>query len=217
MPNPNSSDIDLSAAVSLLKAGHVCAFPTDTVFGIGAILHDAAAIERVFEVKNRPASRPLVALCADRSMVENLVVFSPLAQKFAFLWPGALTLVLPLRDQGSIPANVNAGLDTLGVRIPDHPDLLQLIARVGQPLATSSANISGQPAFTDADQIRRYFSGQLPLLRDAGAGDGKAFSKKAPLELESTIVKIVGDKATLLRAGAISKNTLQTKTGIVIT
>lgn len=198
--------VDLSKAVALLQGGGICAFPTDTIFGIGARLDRHEAIDALYAIKQRPRDNALIALCSDVEMAQTLVEFSPLAKQLTNYWPGALTLVLPVKPNVDIPRSVNAGLGTLGVRIPNHPDALRLIEAVGRPLATSSANISQAAPAINVAEIIAQFSGKLPVLA----------SKKIPPGQESTILKIVGDQAYLLRAGAILLDIIERQLGIAV-
>ena len=198
--------IDQPQAVALLERGGICAFPTDTIFGIGARLDRPAAIDALYAIKKRPRSNALIALCPDVDTAQSFVKSPPLAVRLADFWPGALTLVLPVLTGIDIPRSVNAGMGTLGVRIPDHPGALALIKAVGQPLVTSSANISqAQPAMSVAD-IKAQFSGRLPVLTAELPPSGK----------ESTILKVMGDRAFILRNGAISPDTIERKLGVSV-
>ncbi len=198
--------VNISKAVALLQGGEICAFPTDTIYGIGARLDKPEAIDALYAIKKRPRANALIALCSDINMAQSLVEFSPLAKQLTRLWPGALTLVLPVKSGVNIPRAVNAGMDTLGVRIPNHPDAVDLIRAVGQPLATSSANISQAAPAMNAAEINAQFLGQLPIL----------VSEQKPFGLESTILEIVDNQARLLRAGAISPDMIERQLGIAV-
>ncbi|HVX82321.1 MAG TPA: L-threonylcarbamoyladenylate synthase, partial [Devosiaceae bacterium] len=133
----------LSQFAHTLRAGGVVAFPTETVYGLGADASNSDAVLSIYETKGRPRFNPLIVHCADLAMAETLAVFSPLARRLATLWPGPLTLVLPKRPGAPLSDLVTAGLDTVGSRVPAHQLALDLIAAVGRPLAAPSANPSG--------------------------------------------------------------------------
>lgn len=182
-------------AAALLRAGQICAFPTETVYGLGADATNSDAVLAIYEAKARPRFNPLIAHCADFEMAEEFVVFSPLAKEIATLWPGPLSLVLPLRKGAPIADIVTAGLETLAVRVPAHPLAQEIIRAVGRPLAAPSANLSGKLSATTAGQVIAGFDGKVPVL-DGGACE---------MGLESTIVAIEGDRAIQLRAGALPR------------
>jgi L-threonylcarbamoyladenylate synthase len=135
---------NLAEYAARLRAGEVVAFPTETVYGLGADATNSDAVLRIYETKGRPRFNPLIVHVADLQMAKTLVVFSPLAERLAAFWPGPLTLVMPRRSEGGLSDIVTAGLDTVGIRIPDHPLALALIRETGRPLAAPSANPSGR-------------------------------------------------------------------------
>lgn len=204
--HPADISIDLSKAVTLLQEGGICAFPTDTIYGIGARLDRPEAIDALYAIKKRPRTNALIALCSDVAMAQTLVEFSPLAMQLTSFWPGALTLVLPVKTGADIPGAVNAGLDTLGVRIPNHSLALALIEAVGKPLATSSANISAAKPAMNVTEIAAQFAGDLPVLS----------GEETPVGQESTILKIVDNQAHLLRSGAVLPKTIERQLDISI-
>jgi len=179
-----------------LRAGQICAFPTETVYGLGADATNADAVLRVYEAKGRPRFNPLIVHCTDLAMARKLVVFSPLAEKLAAeFWPGPMTLVLPLRAESGIADIVTAGLSTLAVRIPAHPMARELIADAGTPLAAPSANPSGRLSPTRAAEVISGFEGKIPVLDGGPCHAG----------LESTILTVAEDKVVQLRAGALAR------------
>lgn len=193
-------------AAKLLRAGDICAFPTETVYGLGADATNADAVLAVYEAKGRPRFNPLIVHCADRTMAERLVQFSPLAEKLTTFWPGPLSIVLPLREDAGISDIVTAGLDTLAVRIPAHPIAQQLIAAVGKPLAAPSANPSGKLSPTTAEQVIKGFAGKIPVLDGGPCSAG----------LESTIIAVDGDRLIQLRAGALARTEIEQALGMKI-
>lgn len=189
-----TDDGALQAATEVLAGGDVIGLPTETVYGLAADATNGVAVARIFEVKGRPRFNPLICHVADITMAERYVVFDPTSRKLAeAFWPGALTLVLPLRAEAGIASLTTAGLTTLAVRAPAgfaH----RLIAAYDRPLAAPSANTSGRISPTRADHVEADIGAKLPLILDAGA---------APVGLESTIIKVEGDAVTLLRPGGV--------------
>jgi len=186
--------ISISEAAARLRAGGVVAFPTETVYGLGANTLDAAAVQRIFELKGRPATSPLIVHAASVEMARELVAeWPPLAEELAHRWwPGPLTLVLP--KQSVIPDIVTAGLLTVGVRVPAHPVALDLIRQAGVPLAAPSANRFTGISPTTAEHVHAAFGGTVDVV-DGGP---------TQVGIESTVVAIEGDRLTLLRPGMIS-------------
>jgi len=157
-------DVEIERFAALLRAGGIVAFPTETVYGLGADATNSDAVLKIYETKGRPRFNPLIVHVTDLEMAKNLTEMSPLAEKLAQFWPGPLTLVLPKRPDAKLSDLVTAGLDTVGVRIPDHPLALALIRAAGLPLAAPSANPSGKLSPTTAAQVRTAFAGLVPVL-----------------------------------------------------
>jgi L-threonylcarbamoyladenylate synthase len=196
----------VAAAAALLRAGGLCAFPTETVYGLGADATDADAVLAIYETKGRPRFNPLIIHCADLAMAETLAEFSPLARRVASLWPGSLTLVLPARPGNGLADVATAGLDSVAIRIPDHPLALELIMAVGRPLAAPSANPSGRLSPTTAEQVRRGFGGRVPVLDGGPCRAG----------VESTIVRVEGERLVQLRAGAVAREEIERRLGVAV-
>ena len=203
-PVPQPKTVDDAAA--LLRAGKLCAFPTETVYGLGADATDADAVLSIYETKGRPRFNPLIIHCANLAMAETLAAFSPLARRAAALWPGSLTLVLPALAGNGLADVAMAGLDTVAIRIPDHALALELIAAVGRPLAAPSANPSGRLSPTTAEQVLRGFAGSVPVLDGGPCHAG----------VESTIIRIEGDRLVQLRAGAVARAEIERKLGVTV-
>jgi L-threonylcarbamoyladenylate synthase len=193
-------------AAALLRSGKLCAFPTETVYGLGADATDADAVLSIYETKGRPRFNPLIIHCADLAMAETLAEFSPLARRAAALWPASLTLVLPAKPQNGLADVATAGLDTVAIRIPDHPLALDLIAAVGRPLAAPSANPSGRLSPTTAEQVRRGFAGKVPVLDGGPCRAG----------VESTIIRVEGERLVQLRAGAVARKEIERRLGVAV-
>jgi L-threonylcarbamoyladenylate synthase len=203
MSGPGPSTNDLTRFAAILRAGGLVAFPTETVYGLGADATSSDAVLRIYETKGRPRFNPLIVHLADLAMAERMVVFSPLAQRLAAFWPGPLTLVLPRRPEAGLSDIVTAGLGTVGIRIPDHPLALALLRAAGVPLAAPSANPSGKLSPTTADQVRRAFRDRVPVLDGGPCKAG----------VESTILAVDGETVTQLRAGALPRDQIEAAIG----
>ena len=195
----SDSPADLARAAGLLRAGGLVAFPTETVYGLGADAGNDRAVAGIYEAKGRPSFNPLIVHLADLDAVGQLVAWSPQAGALAAaFWPGPLTLVLPLRPGAPVSRLVTAGLDTLAVRMPAHPVARALLEAFGGPVAAPSANRSGQISPTEAAHVRHGLDGRIDAVVDGGAcAEG----------LESTIVGLTGTP-TLLRPGTITAEAL---------
>jgi L-threonylcarbamoyladenylate synthase len=186
--------ISIKEAAERIRAGEVVAFPTETVYGLGANALDAAAVAKIYELKGRPASSPLIVHVASIDMARTLVSqWPPEAEELACrYWPGPLTLVLPKAP--AIPGIVTAGLPTVGLRVPDHPLARALIREAGVPIAAPSANQFMGLSATTAEHVREAFGDAVTVL-DGGP---------CQVGIESTVVSIGAGKIALLRPGMIS-------------
>ncbi len=200
-PLHDRSDIPQLAA--RLRAGELVAFPTETVYGLGADATNPDAVLGIYEAKGRPRFNPLIVHVADLEMAEPLVELTPMARRLARFWPGPLTLVLPRRAGAGLSDIVTAGLDTVGIRIPDHPLAQELIRAAGRPLAAPSANRSGKLSPTTAEQVIKGFGGRIPVLDGGPARSG----------VESTILSVAGEQVTQLRAGALPRDEIEAAIG----
>jgi L-threonylcarbamoyladenylate synthase len=190
------SEADLRRAAELLRAGGLVAFPTETVYGLGANALDANAVDRIFAAKGRPATSPLIVHVDSTEMAKTLVTEWPaaageLASRF---WPGPLTLVLPKKT--IVPDRVTAGLKTVGVRMPAHPIALALIREARIPLAAPSANRFTELSPTTAGHVRSALGDRVDLILDGGP---------SAVGIESTVLSLVGKVAQLLRPGMITQ------------
>ncbi len=201
-----SDPTDPQEAAALLRAGQLCAFPTETVYGFGADATNPDAVLAIYETKGRPRFNPLIIHCADLAMAEELAQFSPLARRLAALWPAPLTLVLPARAGNGLADVATAGLDTVAIRIPDHPLALAVIRAAGRPLAAPSANPSGKLSPTTAEQVRRGFGGKVPVLDGGPCKAG----------VESTIIAVDGERLVQLRAGAMARSEIEDRLGVTV-
>jgi len=198
--DPINPDQDvITAAARILRQGGLVAFPTETVYGLGANALDSRAVKRIFIAKGRPADNPLIVHVSDLKQAAAVTAgLSPLAEKLAgAFWPGPLTLVLPKAK--AVPQEVTAGLDTVAVRMPDHQVALALIRVAGLPVAAPSANISGRPSPTTGDHVRQDLEGRVEIILDAGP---------TPQGLESTILDLSTDVPVVLRPGGVTREAL---------
>ena len=187
----------------IIKSGGLTAFPTETVYGLGANALDADAVRKIYETKGRPSDNPLILHVSSLEMTERLVEMNPRARLLAELfWPGPLSIVLPAKD--IVPLRTRGGLSTAAVRMPDNAFALALIEFSGLPLAAPSANISGRPSPTDAETVRREIGERIPLVIDGG---------ETRFGVESTVIDLTGEHAVLLRPGGLSKEALEEALG----
>ena len=190
---------EIAEAAELLRGGGLVAVPTETVYGLACNGLDAEAVERVYEVKGRPAVKPLSLMVPGKETMELYCEDVPetayrLAERF---WPGPLTIVL--RAKPEIPAIVRAGGETVGLRCPDHPLTLALLREAGVPFAAPSANPSGAPSPQTAQEVAGYFDGQIEAILDGGA---------CTLGTESTLISLAQKPYRVLRQGALAAETI---------
>ena len=187
-------------AVHLLREGEVVAFPTDTVYGVGVIAGNRFAVRQLFEAKQRPLDKPLPVFITQVDDLNQVACNIPNAA-WPFLrqvWPGALTVVLPKAPH--LPAEVTSGGDTVAVRLPDHPLCYELVACVGRPLAVTSANLSGRPSPTTAQEVAAQLGGRIALILDGGP---------TPTPHPSSIVDFSVSPPRLLREGDLTLEMLR--------
>ncbi|HSC60064.1 MAG TPA: L-threonylcarbamoyladenylate synthase [Rhizomicrobium sp.] len=188
----------------IIRAGGLVAFPTETVYGLGADATNDRAVAAIFAAKGRPQFNPLIVHVPDIVAAEAIVEFSPLARKLAqAFWPGALTLVLP-RKQTKLSLLVSAGLDTVAVRAPSGSVAQKLLKAAATPIAAPSANVSGRVSPTLAAHVAEEFGEAVDLILDDGA---------ATLGLESTVIGFDGEKPVLLRLGAMARDEIEAVSG----
>ncbi len=200
------SEEDLRRAVELLRAGRLVAFPTETVYGLGANALDAEAVDRIFAAKGRPATSPLIVHVDSIEMAKTLVTEWPAEAEAlaAHFWPGPLTLVLPKR--ALVPDRVTAGLDSVGLRMPAHPVALALIRAAGIPLAAPSANQFTKLSPTTAEHVREALGDRVDLILDGGP---------STVGIESTVLSLAGGTHILLRPGMITQAQIESIIGPV--
>lgn len=205
--NSQKSQSSYTQAVDLLTKGEVVAFPTETVYGLGAIATSEEAVAKIFEAKGRPQDNPLIVHVGSK---EEIQAFTHDIPKLAELcmdrfWPGPLTLILPLK-QFTLAKNVTAGLQTVGVRMPEHTVALELLKQLKQPVAAPSANKSGKPSPTKAAHVYHDLEGKIPLILDGGT---------TGIGLESTVIDFASEIPTILRPGGVTKEMLEKVIGQV--
>ncbi|MBR3361053.1 MAG: threonylcarbamoyl-AMP synthase [Lachnospiraceae bacterium] len=190
---------DIKAAGEVLKQGGIVAFPTDTVYGLGAVFDDEKAVRKIFAAKGREEKKPLSILVADIVQVELLseIKSGEMAQKAERLmkkyWPGALTLIF--QKKPGIPDAVTAGGETIGIRMPDMELTRELICAAGKPLAAPSANTSGKRSSVSAREVLEDLDGKIDMVIDGGT---------CPVGVASTVVDMTGDTPVILREGVIT-------------
>lgn len=201
--SPNDDALKLAA--DLLRSGQLVAFPTETVYGLGANALDSNAVLGIFAAKGRPADNPLIVHIHDRAQLDGICHVTDAARKLmdAF-WPGPLTLIMPRKP--AVPNEVTAGLDTVAVRMPSHPVAADLLRVCGLPIAAPSANRSGRPSPTTAGHVLDDMNGRIPLILDGGA---------CQVGLESTVVDMAHGVPCVLRPGGVTQAMLEAVIGEV--
>jgi L-threonylcarbamoyladenylate synthase len=194
----------IADAARVLRAGGLVAFPTETVYGLGADATNALAIAKLYAAKGRPSFNPLIAHVTDAAAAGALARFDANAERLAALWPGPLTLVLPRLPACPVAELATAGLDTIAVRVPSHPTACSLLEEVRGPVVAPSANRSGHVSPTTAAHVRADLDGRIDLILDGGP---------APVGVESTIVACLGGEPTLLRAGGLPRGEIEAMLG----
>jgi L-threonylcarbamoyladenylate synthase len=195
----------LDAAARLLAEGGLVALPTETVYGLGADAANDKAVARIFEAKGRPSFNPLIIHVPDAEAARVLVRFDARAERLAArFWPGPLTLVLPRRDGCPVSWLAGAGLETLAVRVPAHPVMQAVLARVGRPIAAPSANRSGRLSPTLAAHVLAELGGRIDAVLDGGS---------CPVGVESTVLDLTGPEPLLLRPGGVPRGAIEALIG----
>lgn len=196
--DPAADEALLREAAEILRRGGLVVFPTETVYGLGGLATSASSAKAIYAAKGRPSDNPLIIHVAEPSDAESYAHTSPLYYRLAKAFmPGPLTVILPKKD--TVPLSTTGGLDTVAVRCPAHPIANRLISLLGEPIAAPSANLSGKPSPTCARHVAEDMDGRVDMIIDGGESE---------IGLESTIVKLDGDTATLLRPGGITYDAL---------
>lgn len=198
-------DESLAAAGACIRKGGLVAFPTETVYGLGADATSDAAVARIFAAKERPEFNPLIVHVPDLAAAEREADFDARARALAdAFWPGPLSLVLPRRADSPISLLVSAGLDTLALRVPDHDIARRLMGAAQCPIAAPSANRSGEPSPTTAGHVADSLDGRVDMIIDGGP---------CPVGLESTVIDLSTKAATLLRPGGLAREEIEAVVG----
>ncbi|MEE1610254.1 L-threonylcarbamoyladenylate synthase [Microvirga sp. CF3016] len=195
----------LARAAAILRRGGLVAFPTETVYGLGADATDAEAVARIYAAKDRPSFNPLIAHVDSFRTAQNQGIFDETAARLAeAFWPGPLTLVVPVASTCTISDLARAGLDSIGLRVPAHPLAHALLEQTGRPVAAPSANRSGRVSPTDADHVLGDLEGRIDAVLDGGVSQ---------VGLESTIVSCLGGVPRLLRPGGVPREAIEALLG----
>ena len=196
----------IERASSLIRSGEIVAFPTETVYGLGANALDPLAISKIYQIKGRPSDNPLIVHIGDLNMLSGLVSTIPpremrMIKKF---WPGPITLIF--KKSKSVPKITTGGLGTVAVRMPRNKIALALIKRSGLPIAAPSANLSGKPSPTNASHVKEDLNGKVKLILDGG---------RTEIGIESTVIDMTPRIPVILRPGGISKERIEDEIGEV--
>ena len=199
------SEQEIARAAELIRSGRLVAFPTETVYGLGANALSEEAVSRIYEAKGRPWASPLIVHVSDEAMARSVTAEWPdaahrLAERY---WPGPLTMIV--KKAPMVPDLVTAGLDSVGVRVPSHPVALELIRRAGVPIAAPSANRFGEISPTIAEHVRASLGDRVDLILDGGP---------TQVGIESTVVSLRRDPPAILRPGMITPEELEAVTGL---
>lgn len=199
-PQISIMEHQLQQAVAILQNGGIVAYPTDTVYGLGADVFNERAVSRIFQVKQRPLNQPLPVLLSDESELNTLTSFvSEIARRLANkYWPGGLTLVVMAGP--TVPNWITAGGNTIALRVPDHIITRTLIRELGKPLVGTSANLSGLPSVTSAEEVRTQLESKIDFILDGGI---------CPGGIESTVIDVTSEMPIILRDGAVSRSEIE--------
>lgn len=201
LPTNQQNYPQLQAAATQIQKDEVVAFPTETVYGLGANALSPKAVEKIYQAKGRPSDNPLIVHISSVDMLDDLVREIPkTAEKLMkVFWPGPLTIIFPRKE--GVPDCVTGGLDTVGVRMPDHQIALALIEAAGVPIAAPSANLSGKPSPTTVKHVIEDLNGRIPAIVDGG---------NTEVGVESTVIDCSVNIPTILRPGQITKEAIET-------
>ena len=202
-PNPHV----IAKAGRIIRAGGLVAFPTETVYGLGADALNPEAVKKIYAAKGRPSDNPLILHAEDAKQAAELVEFNHAASKLAAkFWPGPLTFVLPSKN--IVPSETRGGLDTAAVRVPNNPIALALIHKAKTPIAAPSANLSGKPSPTDAEAVLRDMNGRIDMIIDGGS---------VKFGIESTVIDLTDpDSPLMLRPGGLPREEIEKTLGLTL-
>ncbi|MFA5040613.1 MAG: L-threonylcarbamoyladenylate synthase [Bdellovibrionales bacterium] len=198
-------DNSIDRAAALLRDGKLVAFPTETVYGLGADATNGRAVAAIYEAKGRPSFNPLIIHVADVSALDPLVEWNDTARLLAAtFWPGPLTLILPRKNGSPVSLLASAGLETLAVRIPSHADAQKLLRATGLPIAAPSANASGKLSPTTPEHVAESLGDKVDLILAGG---------RTQIGVESTVLNLISPSPTILRPGGITQEQLEAALG----
>lgn len=201
-------DQDIDQAAQLLRAGKLVAFATETVYGLGADASNDRAVARIYDAKDRPEFNPLIVHVASIEAAKSLGVFDAAATVLAdAFWPGALTLVVPRAENCPVSLLVSAGMNSIALRVPEHPTAHELLTKVARPIAAPSANRSGRISPTAPEHVMASLDGRIDMVLDGGV---------CGIGLESTIVSCMAGPPALLRPGGIARETIEAVLGYTL-
>ena len=201
-------DADITAAAHALRGGQLAAFPTETVYGLGADATNDKAVALVYAAKGRPAFNPLITHVADAEQAFALGVFPEVARRLALaFWPGPLSIVVPRVADCPVSLLASAGLPSIAIRIPAHPVALALLRAVEFPVVAPSANPSGKVSPTSAEHVRKYLGGNVAAILDGG---------RCKVGVESTVVSFLEDGPKLLRPGGLPRAEIEKIAGLIL-
>ncbi|MBM3201118.1 MAG: threonylcarbamoyl-AMP synthase [Chlamydiae bacterium] len=199
---------NIDKAAQLLNQGHLVAIPTETVYGLAGLFGSIETYNQIYEVKGRPSDNPLIVHIGEKSWIYDLIDSAPTSLEILLdhFFPGPLTLIL--KKAYHISPSLTANLPTIAIRMPSHPLALELLRKVGHPIVAPSANLSGCPSPTRAEDVLEDFNGKIPMILDGGP---------CQIGIESTVLSLLDNKPCILRPGIITEeaieNVLQTKLG----
>lgn len=197
---------EIGRAAIFIREGKLVAFPTETVYGLGANALDSDAVRKTYEAKGRPSDNPLILHVSSAQMAENVVELNWMARSLMEkIWPGPLTLVLPAKE--IVPKATRGGLETAAIRMPDNRIALELIRAANLPISAPSANKSGRPSPTDAKTVREDLGDAVACILDGG---------ETKIGVESTVLDITGENPVLLRAGGMPKEKIEEALGMEV-
>lgn len=204
----STNNPQITQAAELLRQNEVVAFPTETVYGLGANAESTEAVAKIYDAKGRPSDNPLIVHVSDIGQLDRIISHIPeTAEKLMkHFWPGPLTLVLPCKP-GILSPRVTAGLSTVAVRMPDHPVALSVIRSAGLPIAAPSANLSGKPSPTKAEHVAHDLDGRIAGIVDGGL---------TGIGVESTVLSCTGEQPVLLRPGGVTKEQIEAAAGPIL-
>ncbi len=192
----NYDEASIKKAVEFLNAGKVIGFPTETVYGIGCDAANPLAVRQLYLMKNRSSDKPLQIMVKNAGVAKNVAALSPIAQKLAAtFWPGPLTMVVAKRHDSDLAPEITK-TNTIGIRVPNHPAIQQILNVFGRPMATTSANFSGKSEALTATEVEAMFEDEVGMVIDGGP---------ATLGIASTVVDVASGDLKILRKGTISE------------